>query len=96
MSKALDDAAVATALAGLPGWAHQDNRLKKSFTFADFSQALGFIVRVGLEAEKMNHHPELFNVYNRVELALATHDAGSKVTDKDVALARRVEAVGME
>ncbi len=96
MSEPLNTAAIANALAGLPGWSHEDDRLKKTYTFEDFSHALAFIVRVGLEAEKMNHHPELFNVYNRVEVALATHDADGKVTRKDVNLAKAIEALGTD
>ena len=94
MSEPFNTPAIADALAGLPGWTHGEDRLKKTFTFADFSVALGFIVRVGLEAEKLGHHPELFNVYNRVELALSTHDADGKVTDKDVRLAESIESLG--
>ncbi|MGE9292242.1 4a-hydroxytetrahydrobiopterin dehydratase [Ruficoccus sp. ZRK36] len=93
MSEPLSITAVADALAGLPGWTHADDKLQKTFTFEDFSAALGFVVRMGLEAEKQGHHPELFNVYNRVEVALCTHDADDKVTDKDVSLASAIEAL---
>lgn len=91
MSVSLSSDDIAAALSSLPGWTHADDRLRKSFTFANFSEALAFIVRIGVEAEKLNHHPELFNVYNKVEIALNTHDAGGKVTDKDVKLAKRIE-----
>jgi 4a-hydroxytetrahydrobiopterin dehydratase len=75
----------------LPDWAFVRNALEKTFVFPDFSAALGFIVRVGLEAEKLNHHPHLTNVWNRVTLRLNTHDAGNRVTARDVALARAIE-----
>ncbi|MEM8549990.1 MAG: 4a-hydroxytetrahydrobiopterin dehydratase [Verrucomicrobiota bacterium] len=91
MSSPLDGAAISTALAELPGWSFDEDKLKKAFQFKDFTEALGFIVRVGIAAEKLNHHPELFNVYNRVSIALNTHDAGGKVTEKDVKLAQKIE-----
>ena len=74
-------------------WQEKDNTLYRKFEFNDFSEALGFIVRVGLEAEKQVHHPELFNVYNTVNISLSTHDAGDKVTQKDVDLAQAIESV---
>jgi 4a-hydroxytetrahydrobiopterin dehydratase len=78
-----------TAIAELAGWAVSDNReaIHKTFTFADFNQAFGFMTRVSLRAEQMDHHPEWFNVYNRVEVLLATHDANG-VTALDVELAK--------
>jgi 4a-hydroxytetrahydrobiopterin dehydratase len=81
---------IADALATLPGWAHVDDRLTKTFQFESFREALGFLLRVGLEAEALNHHPEIRNTYSRVSLALQTHDAGDRVTARDVALARAV------
>ncbi|WP_119419832.1 4a-hydroxytetrahydrobiopterin dehydratase [Desertibaculum subflavum] len=76
------------ALAGLPGWAEVQGRdaIAKSFRFADFNAAFGFMARVALMAEKLDHHPEWFNVYNKVDVTLSTHDAGG-VTEKDVTLA---------
>ncbi len=79
------------ALADLPGWKHESDALVKPFKFGSFKEALSFIVRLGLEAEAINHHPDLHNVYNRVTLRLNTHDAGGKVTRKDVDLARAIE-----
>jgi 4a-hydroxytetrahydrobiopterin dehydratase len=84
---------IEAALAGLPGWSFHGEALAKTFAFAHFSEALAFMVRMGFEAEAMNHHPEWTNVYNRVAVRLNTHDAGGKVTAKDVDLARRFEAV---
>lgn len=83
---------VAEELASLPGWTLDDNQLKKSFEFKDFRAAIGFIVRLAFEAEEMNHHPAVTNVYNRVDIALTTHYAGDRVTEKDVRLARAIEA----
>ena len=84
--------------ADLPsGWRLQGaavgNRITKEYTFANFRTAMGFIVRVGFEAEAMDHHPELFNVYDRVTIALTTHDAGDRVTETDLVLASRIEAL---
>ena len=87
MEKLTGDARTA-ALATLDGWAEVDGRdaIAKSFKFKDFNEAFGFMGRVALAAEKADHHPEWFNVYNKVEVTLATHDAGG-VTDNDIALA---------
>ncbi len=77
----------------LPGWAPVEGRdaLKKTFQFKTFNQAWGFMNRVALAAEKLNHHPEWFNVYNRVEITLTTHDCGG-LSELDVKLAKRIEA----
>lgn len=76
------------AIAALDGWAQVPGRdaITKTFTFKDFNAAFGFMARAALAAEKADHHPEWFNVYNRVEVTLATHDAGG-VTQKDIDLA---------
>lgn len=84
---------IADALGGLPGWTYEDDRLKRSYTFSDFREAVGFIVRLAFCAEELNHHPELHNVYNRVDVALGTHDAGGKVTEMDLALARAINGI---
>ena len=88
------DAARREALAGLSGWALVDGRdaITKTFTFDDFNQAFGFMSRAALKAEAMNHHPEWFNVWNRVEVTLATHDAGG-LTELDIELARFMDGV---
>lgn len=91
MPKQLTDEQIADALKQLPGWSHADDRLTRDYKFKDFSEAMGFIVRVGLLAEQQNHHPELFNVYNSVKVSLNTHDAGGKVTSKDVDLAKAIQ-----
>lgn len=76
------------AIARLEGWHAAEGRdaIEKEFKFKDFNAAFGFMVRVALYAERNDHHPEWFNVYNRVEVTLTTHDSGG-VSDKDVALA---------
>ena len=77
----------------LPGWSDTPGRdaIQKKFTFADFNAAFGFMGRVALAAEKADHHPEWFNVYNRVEITLSTHDAGG-VSERDVKLAQFIDA----
>jgi 4a-hydroxytetrahydrobiopterin dehydratase len=82
------------ALADLDGWAPVPGRdaIIKTFTFKDFNAAFGFMSRAALMAEKMDHHPEWFNVYNRVEVTLATHDAGG-VTQKDIDLAAFMDSL---
>ena len=72
-------------------WLEQDNKLKKSFKFSDFSEAFAFMTRVALAAEKMDHHPRWTNVYNVVEIELNTHDAGDIVTQKDHQLAAIID-----
>ncbi len=91
MSKPLTDKQISGVLSRLKGWTLQDDRLVKTFTFSTFREAIGFIVRLSFEAEEMNHHPGIQNVYNRVEISLTTHDAGNRVTDRDVKLAERID-----
>lgn len=87
-----DPIAVAAALAELPGWRQAEGReaITRSFRFRDFRDAFAFMARTALEAERLDHHPEWTNVYNRVEATLATHDAGG-VTGFDLALARAMD-----
>jgi 4a-hydroxytetrahydrobiopterin dehydratase len=91
MTAPLSSTEIEQALTMLPGWTRSGDALEKTFVFPDFSAALGFIVRVGIEAERLNHHPHLTNVWNRVTLRLNTHDAGNQITARDLALARAVE-----
>jgi 4a-hydroxytetrahydrobiopterin dehydratase len=88
MATRLSGAQRVQALATLDGWREVDGRdaIMKSFRFADFNVAFAFMTRAALMAEKMDHHPEWFNVYNRIDVTLSTHDAGG-VTDLDVKLA---------
>jgi 4a-hydroxytetrahydrobiopterin dehydratase len=87
----------AAAIARLEGWRAAEGRdaICKEFRFRDFNAAFGFMSRVALHAEKADHHPEWFNVYNRVDVTLATHDAGG-VTEKDVALAHFMDQVAAQ
>ena len=91
----LTPAELNAALTGLPGWQLRQGRLAREFRFADFSAAFGFMARVALLAEQMNHHPEWSNVWNRVRVELTTHDAGG-LTSLDVELARRIGAIAEE
>ncbi len=92
MSKKLDAAARAAGLKDLQGWREEPSRdaIIKSFVFADFVQAFGFMTKVALVAERMDHHPEWSNVYKTVNVLLTTHDAGG-LTMKDIELARAME-----
>lgn len=84
------------ALAKLPGWAYDAERdaIRRSFRFEDFAAAFGFMTSVALMAEKADHHPEWFNVYNRVDIVLTTHDAGG-LSGRDVALARKIDGLAV-
>ncbi len=73
-------------LKNLPGWSVVNEKLHKEFLFDTFNQAFGFMTRAAMEIEKMNHHPEWFNVYNRITVELTTHDAGG-ITENDINLA---------
>ena len=94
MDEPLTPEQIGSALAELHGWSHDDDRIKKSFSFDNFRAAIAFIVRLSFEAEQLDHHPEIFNCWNRVEIALNTHSAGGKVTAKDVDLATAIDALG--
>jgi 4a-hydroxytetrahydrobiopterin dehydratase len=74
-------------------WTEEDNMLKRSFEFKDFVQAFSFMTKVALLAEKMNHHPNWSNVYNKVEIALTSHDKGNTVTDRDRKLAKAIDQI---
>jgi 4a-hydroxytetrahydrobiopterin dehydratase len=96
MNQPLSEDAILAALTALPGWAVVDGALERMFEFRGFPAALGFIVRVGVEAERHNHHPHLVNVWNRVTLRLNTHDAGHRVTALDVKLAGAIDTIVCE
>ena len=74
-------------------WEERDNKLQRTFMFKDFGEAFAFMTRVALIAEKMDHHPEWTNVWNRVHIALSTHSAGGRVTDKDRTLAAAIDRI---
>lgn len=89
----LTDSEIATLLADVPGWTLRGDgkAMSRTFLFADFNAAFGFMTRVALYADKADHHPEWFNVYNRVEVTLTTHDAGG-LSARDAAMARVIES----
>lgn len=91
----MTESEVKDALTDLDGWSLEGNSLVKQYVLKDFRRAVAFIVQIGFEAEAMDHHPELTNVYNRVRVSLSTHDAGNVVTRKDVALAAAIETIAV-
>lgn len=93
MATPLSKEDIEEALSALEGWSHEDDKLKKEFSFDNFRDAMAFITRIAFEAEEQVHHPEIFNVYNTVKIALSTHDADGKVTEKDVTLAKSIESL---
>jgi len=78
---------ISEELKNLPGWSVKDEKLHKDFEFGDFNEAFGFMTRAAMHIEKMNHHPEWFNVYNKLTIDLTTHDAGG-ITENDINLAK--------
>lgn len=93
MAEPLDKNTIEEELKSLSGWSFEGDKLKKEFNFDNFKEAMAFITLLSYEAEDQVHHPEIFNVYSTVNIALSTHDAGDKVTEKDVKLAKSIEAV---
>ena len=87
----LSATAIQENLVGLSGWEHKDNGIEKSFEFKNFTEAFAFMTQVAMIAEKMDHHPDWSNVYNKVSIRLSTHDAGNVVTDRDHALAAKID-----
>jgi len=85
-----------TVLAEFSDWEYDPNRdaISRKFVFADFSEAFSFMTRVAIHAEKADHHPEWFNVYNKVDITLTTHDAGATggLSERDIDLARKIES----
>jgi 4a-hydroxytetrahydrobiopterin dehydratase len=88
----LSDEQIKTELTGLSGWSVVNGKLHKDFVFDDFVEAFGFMTRAAIHIEKMNHHPEWFNVYNKISVDLTTHDAGG-ITQNDIALARTLNSL---
>lgn len=95
MSGVMNKEEIEKALSDLAGWSLKDDgkAIEKTFKFKDFNAAFGFMSRCALRAEKMDHHPEWFNVYNKVEVTLSTHDAGG-ITEKDIKLATAMNKYG--
>ena len=75
------------------GWRVKDGKLHRAFTFPDFTTAFDFMTKVAIEANTMNHHPEFYNLYNRVTIDLVTHDEGDTITDLDLQLAMKINAL---
>jgi 4a-hydroxytetrahydrobiopterin dehydratase len=88
----LNEQELSTSLKQLSGWEVRNDKLHREFKFADFAHAIGFMTTAAVLIEKMNHHPEWFNVYNRVSVDLTTHDA-SGITQRDVELARLLDSI---
>lgn len=88
----LSDSEIESEVTKLPGWNLLNGKLNKSFEFEDFVEAFGFMTRVAMQAEKMNHHPEWFNVYNKVKIDLITHDVNG-ISNYDVKLASAVNKI---
>ena len=88
----LSEEEITKELSNLPGWQIVEGKLHKDFQFDDFIQAFGFMTRAALHIEKMNHHPEWFNVYNKLRVDLTTHDAGG-ITENDINLAKTLNSL---
>lgn len=94
MTRKLEHADTLARLAHTPGWGLRDGKLHRSFRFPDFASAFGFMAASAVVAERMNHHPEWFNVYDRVEVDLVTHDVGG-ISELDFALAQKMNALAL-
>jgi 4a-hydroxytetrahydrobiopterin dehydratase len=95
MAEKLSQEDISAALNDLPGWSVVNDKLRREFKFANFVEAFGFMTSAAIEAEKMNHHPEWFNVYSKVIVDLMTHDAGG-ITGLDLELARKMNTLAGE
>ena len=93
MSNPLSQENISKKLEELNGWSWENDRLTKNFEFSNFRDAMSFMVRISYEAEEREHHPQIFNCYNRVSLSVNTHDVGGKVTEKDFALASAIDSL---
>jgi len=92
MIEKLSSESVASKLTTLNGWELKDEKIFKKFQFTDFAEAFSFMTRVAIVADKADHHPEWFNVYNRVEIYLTTHDANG-ISERDFSLASKIDAM---
>lgn len=93
MAEPLSNEQISEKIKDLTEWEHKDDKLNRKFSFKNFREAMIFITRIAFEAEEQVHHPEIFNVYNKVNISLSTHDAGGKVTKKDIKLAKTIESL---
>jgi 4a-hydroxytetrahydrobiopterin dehydratase len=89
---AMQPAEVEQRLGAMPGWERAENAIRREFKLQSFREAISFLVRIAFEAEQRDHHPEVFNVYNRVTITLSTHDAGG-VTEQDFDLAAAIDHI---
>jgi 4a-hydroxytetrahydrobiopterin dehydratase len=89
----VEQAELGKALQTLPGWQVQNGKLHKEYRFATFSLAMGWMMSASVEADKMDHHPEWGNVYNRVTVDLVTHSLGNRISNLDIELAKKMEAL---
>lgn len=92
MREKFDDTQIQAELQSLNDWKYNNNAIEKNFVFKNFKEALAMMVRIGFEAEKMDHHPDWTNVYNKLYIRLNTHDAGG-ITEKDFALAKKIDGI---
>ncbi len=95
MSAALTPSQIQEGLLKLDGWGIEQSKLLKVYKLKDFKAALAFINLIGAEAERLNHHPEIHNSWNKVTLRLCTHDAGGQITEKDLTLARAIQSISL-
>lgn len=91
LKEAMTDTTISTAIAQLTHWTVINGKLNRAFKFDDFVAAFGFMMKIAIIAEKMGHHPELFNAYNRVVIDLTTHDSGG-IGPLDIELAKKIDA----
>lgn len=89
--RVLSQAEIETAVAELAGWTVEDGKLAKAFKFESFAAALGWMVAAGVEADKLDHHPDWSNSYNKVQVNLVTHDLDNQISTLDVDLAQKME-----
>ena len=94
MSDVLADDVIQTSLSELPGWEHADNKISKTYEFKSYVEGLGFATTAGTLCEGMDHHPDIIIGWRKVTLSFTTHDAGSKVTEKDINAAKMIENIG--
>jgi 4a-hydroxytetrahydrobiopterin dehydratase len=93
MSHMISESELEAALSGLPGWSVESDQLVKEFTFDSYREAVTALVRISYEVDEINHHPDVLVSYNTLGIRLCTHDAGDKITDKDLRLAALIEKV---
>lgn len=89
----LSETEIQEQLKALNNWEYRNNSISKEFERSDFKEAMGFVVRIGFEAEALGHHPTIQWTYNNVNISLQTHDAGDKVTSKDIDLAKAIDSI---